>query len=101
MNRLIAVITGKSKVNIESIITILPQVAIFLISIQLVFMQFMQSKDSYLQNQYRSQIQESTLIGGGRMVISSTLRDQPTFLASLIKVKAKTISIAIDENSIN
>lgn len=96
-----AVITGKSKGNIESIITILPQVAIFLISLQLVLMQFMQSKSAYLHNQDSSEIQESPLIGGGKMVISSTLRDQPTFLANLIKVKAKSISIAIDENSIN
>ena len=96
-----AIISGKSKGNIESIITILPQVAIFLISIQLVFMQLIQSKDAYLHNQYSSEIQESPLIGGGKMLISSTLRDQPTFLANLIKVKAKSISIAIDENSIN
>ena len=95
------IFAGKSKGNIESIITILPQVAIFLISIQLVFMQLIQSKDAYLHNQVRSEIQESPLIGGGKMVISSTLRDQPTFLANLIKVKAKSISIAIDENSIN
>ena len=39
---------NKSRGNIESFITILPQVAIFLISIQLVFMQFTQSKDAYL-----------------------------------------------------
>jgi hypothetical protein len=96
-----AIFKRKSKGNIESIITILPQVAIFLISFQLVFMQFMQSKDAYLLNKDRSEIQESPLIGGGKMVISSELREQPTFLANLIKVKAKTMSIAIDENSIN
>ena len=111
MNRLIEIFTGKSKGNVESIITILPQVAIFLISFQLVFMQFMQSKGAYLINQdspvsfantdTRFEVQESPLIGGGKILISTALRDQPTFLANLIKVKAKSISIAIDENSIN
>ena len=111
MRRLFYFLRGKSPGNIESFISILPQVAIFLISIQLVLMQFIQSKDRYLHFQESSissikaedkfEFQETPLIGGGKIVISTSVSEQPTFLANLIKVKARSISIAIDENSLN
>lgn len=111
MRIIINFLRGRSKGNVESFITILPQVAIFLMSIQLVLMQFVQSKDRYFHNPEFSQstkksadqfqTQELPLIGGGKIVISSSVREQPFFLGNLIKIKSKSISVAVDENSIN
>ena len=102
---------NKSRGNIESFITILPQVAIFLISIQLVFMQFTQSKDAYLlhgrdssfplNTAYKIGYKEEPLIGGGKVKVLSTVKSQPIFLANLLTIKAQTNSIELDESSIN
>jgi hypothetical protein len=109
--KLKAAIRSKSQGNVESTITILPQVAIFLISIQLVFMQFSQSKDAYLlHGQVNSsssnpesdvEYREESLIGGGKLKVSTRLKNQPVFLSNLISIKAKTTSIELDESAIN
>lgn len=80
-------------------------------TIQLVLMQFNQSKDRYLHNPEFSlstkinadkyDAQEQSLIGGGKIIISSSVREQPLFLTNLIKIQSRSIAIAIDENSLN
>ena len=102
---------NKSHGNIESFITILPQVAIFLISIQLVFMQFIQSKDAYLLHGRDSsaplnaadkiEYKEEPLIGGGKVKVVTTVKSQPIFLSNLLTIKAQTNSIELDESSIS
>ena len=102
---------NKSRGNIESFITILPQVAIFLISIQLVFMQFTQSKDAYLLHGRdssaplnaadRIEYKEEPLIGGGKVKVVTTVKSQPIFLSNLLTIKAQTNSIELDESSIS
>ena len=101
----------KSRGNVESFITILPQVAIFLISIQLVLMQFSQSKNAYLLHAKDSTIlttstenigyQEESLIGGGKVKVVTNIKSQPIFLSNLLTIKDRTSSIELDESSIN
>jgi hypothetical protein len=111
LSKLTKVILKKSHGNIESSITILPQVAIFLISIQLVFMQFAQSTDAYLLHGRVSsallnaadkiEYKEEPLIGGGRVKVFSAVKSQPIFLSNLLTIKSQTNSIELDESSIN
>jgi len=101
----------KSRGNVESFITILPQVAIFLISIQLVLMQFTQSKNAYLlhskdptnltNSTENIGYQEESLIGGGKVKVVTNIKSQPIFLSNLLTIKARTSSIELDESSIN
>jgi hypothetical protein len=102
---------NESRGNIESFITILPQVVIFLISIQLIFMQFTQSKDAYLLHARdfsaplnaaeKIKYKEEPLIGGGKVKVVTTVKSQPLFLSNLPTIKAQTNSIELDESSIN
>lgn len=78
---------------------------------QLVFMQFSQSKDAYLLHGRDSsaplnaagkiEYKEELLIGGGRVKVFSAVKSQPIFLSNLLTIKAQTNSIELDESSIN
>jgi len=104
-------LTGANKGNIESFMTILPQVAIFLLSLQLVCMQLFQSTDTYLENKdseisypqdrNRSKLSELKLIGGGKVIASTTTREPLSFFAQLTNIRSQTFSVLIDESSIS
>jgi hypothetical protein len=80
-------------------------------SIQLVFMQFAQSKDAYLlhgkgassfaQSTDNFGYQEESLIGGGKIKVYSSVKNQPIFLSNLLNIKSKTSTIELDESSIS
>jgi hypothetical protein len=91
--------------------TILPQVAIFLLSLQLVSMQFFQSTNSYLENKdseisnqldrSKNRLVEFELIGGGNVITSTTIRDNSSLFAKLTNIKSQTFSVLVDESSIS
>ncbi len=111
MIRRIKLLTGESRGNIESFMTILPQVLIFLLSLQLVSMQLIQSTGTYLENKVsdisyppgrNSNISsEIKLIGGGRVITSTTTRELSSFFANLTSIKSQTFSLLVDESSIS
>jgi len=91
--------------------TILPQVAIFLLSLQLVSMQLFQSTNTYLenkdsdishhQNRNSNESNEIALIGGGKIISLTTPREQLSFFAKLTNIKSQTFSVRLDESSIS
>jgi hypothetical protein len=109
--RRIKLLTGESKGNIESFMTILPQVAIFLLSLQLISMQLFQSTGTYLENQDSDishhqdknikRSKEIALIGGGKIISSTTPREHLSFFAKLTNIKSQTFSVRLDESSIS
>jgi hypothetical protein len=107
----IRLLNGESKGNIESFMTILPQVAIFLLSMQLISMQLFQSTGTYLENQdsdiphhqnrNSNESNEIALIGGGKIISSTTPREHLSFFAKLTNIKSQTFSVRLDESSIS
>jgi hypothetical protein len=104
-------ITSESKGSVESVLTILPQLAIFLLSLQLISMQFIQSSGSYLENNQvigknaKQNIGNTSsyvnLIGGGRIIVSTSKREHLNFYSKLTNTKSQTFSVVVDEASIN
>lgn len=100
-----------SKGNVESFLTILPQVVIFLISLQLVFLALNRNVGGYLDQKKISEsaigmsnqqdFERFSMIGGGDILIKNREVNQQRFLTFFWPSKAKLLSIVIDESSIN
>lgn len=100
----------KSRGNVESILTILPQVAIFLISLQIVFLYLNRGTETYLGQSAISraavggsdrQVYEySPLIGGGNVLIKNKSVRQLSLMEIFQPSRFKQLSIVVDETSI-
>lgn len=100
----------KSRGSVESFITIIPQVIIFLIMFQLVFMQFQVIKDTYISQGKisRSAIYgtgdnfiRKPLIGGGSILLLERTTDVSKFIDISTPARKKVVAIAVDENDKN
>lgn len=100
-------ITGKSRGSVESFITLIPQVLIFLIMFQLVFMQFSFIKDTHTVQGELSraaikggnyQYERYPLAGGGSVLMLSKNSVIEKFLDFNSISKKKVIAIAVDED---
>lgn len=101
-----------SKGNVESFLTILPQVVIFLISLQLLFLSMNRNIGGYLDQKKISEsaIQSSkgggedyerlSMIGGGELLIRNREVNQQNLLSFFWPSKVKLLSIVVDESSI-
>ncbi|CAB4687061.1 MAG: hypothetical protein F2658_03920 [Actinobacteria bacterium] len=101
-----------SKGNVESFLTILPQVVIFLISLQLLFLSMNRNIGGYLDQKKISEsaIQRSkggnedyerlSMIGGGELLIRNREVNQQNLLSFFWPSKVKLLSIVVDESSI-
>lgn len=101
-----------SKGNVESFLTILPQVVIFLISLQLLFLSMNRNIGGYLDQKKISEsaIQNSeggnedyerlSMIGGGELLIRHREVNQQNLLSFFWPSKIKLLSIVVDESSI-
>jgi hypothetical protein len=111
-------LSSQSRGNIESFISILPQVAIFLLSLQLISMQLSQSTTSYLdtkevysgnaesnssslQEKINVKFDDYELIGGGKLRKSTIYKEHPSLISYFSNLRSKTISVQVDELSIN
>jgi hypothetical protein len=111
-------LSGKSGGNIESFISILPQVAIFLLSLQLISMQLSQSTTSYidrkefymdegksnptsLRGKANTKFEDFELMGGGKVRTATIYKEHPTLIAFFTNLRSKSISVEVDELSIN
>jgi hypothetical protein len=100
----------KSRGNIESILTILPQVAIFLISLQIVFLYLHRGTSTYLDQRViaraavgisdRQDYEYAPLIGGGNLLIMNKSVSQYSLMEIFHPSKLKLLSIVVDETSI-
>ena len=101
---------SESRGSVESILTLIPQLVVFLIMFQLVIMQFGVVKESYLSQGDISKIAISgdkagytryPLVGGGSVLL---LKKQNTF-QKVIDFKSaatqKVLAIAVDEHDRN
>jgi hypothetical protein len=110
--------SGKSRGNIESLISILPQVAIFLLSLQLITMQLSQSTTSYidrkefyvdegksnpssLRSKAHTKFEDIELMGGGKVRTATIYKEHPTLIAFFTNLTSKSVSVEVDERSIN
>lgn len=105
-----------SKGNIESFLTILPQVVIFLISLQLLFLSMNRNIGGYLDQKKISEtaMQSGTgggigdqqdyerlsMIGGGELLVRNREVNQQNLLSFFWPSKVKLLSIVVDESSI-
>ncbi len=105
-----------SKGNVESFLTILPQVVIFLISLQLLFLSMNRNIGGYLDQKKISEaaMQSSarsgmggqqdyerlSMIGGGELLIRNREVSQRNLLSRFWPSKVKLLSIVVDESSI-
>ncbi len=105
-----------SKGNIESFLTILPQVVIFLISLQLLFLAMNRNIGGYLDQKKiseaamqrgiesgmgdRQDYERLSMIGGGELLIRNREVSQQNLLNLFWPSKAKLLSIVVDESSI-
>ena len=99
-----------SKGNVESFLTILPQVVIFLISLQLVFLALNRNIGGYLDQKEIAQIaigvssqqdyERFPMAGGGELLIRNTEVNQQNLLSYFWPSKVKLLSIVVDESSI-
>jgi hypothetical protein len=100
----------KNNGSIESFLTILPQIAVFLISLQLILMQMIRSTNSYLSNDQsisssvssatESQLISTPLIGGGEILSLRNTVNQSSFSRLLYGIKSQNFSIVINESKI-
>lgn len=101
-----------SKGNVESFLTILPQVVIFLISLQLLFLSMNRNIGGYLDQKKISEsamqsgagtnenYERLSMIGGGELLIRNREVNQQNLLNFFWPSKAKLLSIVVDESSI-
>lgn len=98
---------GKSKGSVESFITLIPQVLIFLIMFQLVFMQFGFIKDTHTMqgelskaaiNGGSQEYERYPLAGGGSVLMLNKNSAIEKFLDFNSISKRKIIAIAVDED---
>lgn len=103
-------IFGKSKGSVESFLTLIPQVFVFLIMFQLVFMQFKVIKDTYLTQGSISKIAiagdsrdyvRHSLIGGGSLIIFDQSESINKFVDFGTSASRKIVAIAVDEDEHN
>lgn len=100
----------KSRGSVESFITIIPQVIVFLIMLQLVFMQFQVIKNTYIS---QGKISKSAIYGTGDNFIrkpligggSILLLESTTYVSKFIDIstpaRQKVVSLAVDEDDKN
>jgi len=100
-------IIGKSRGSVESFITLIPQVLIFLIMFQLVFMQFGFIKDTHtIQGELSKaaikggseEYERYPLAGGGSVLMLSKNSAIEKFLDFNSISRKKIIAIAVDED---
>jgi hypothetical protein len=99
-----------SKGNVESFLTILPQVVIFLISLQLVFLALNRNIGGYLDQKEIAQTaigvsnqqiyERFPMVGGGELLIRNREVIQQNLLSYFWPSKVKILSIVVDESSI-
>jgi hypothetical protein len=99
-----------SKGNVESFLTILPQVVIFLISLQLVFLALNRNIGGYLDQKEIAQTaigvsnqqdyERFPMAGGGELLIRNREVNQQNLLSYFWPSKVKLLSIVVDESSI-
>ena len=99
-----------SRGNVESFLTILPQVVIFLISLQLVFLALNRNIGGYLDQKEIAQTaigvsnqrdyERFSLAGGGDLLIRNRDVKQQNLLSYFWPSKVQLISIVVDESSI-
>ena len=100
----------KSRGNVESILTILPQVAIFLISLQIVFLYLNRGTGTYLDQSAISRAavgittgqdyEYAPLIGGGNVLIRNKNVSQRSLMEIFQPSRLKQLSIVDDETGI-
>ena len=100
----------KSRGSVESFITIIPQVFVFLVMFQLVFMQFQVITDTYISQGKisRSAIYgtgdnfiRKPLIGGGSILLLEKTTEVSKFIDISTPARKKVVAIAVDENDKN
>ena len=98
---------AKSRGSVESFLTIIPQVFIFLIMFQLVFVQFNLMRQVHLAQAELTQVAISgkssgyiryPLIGGGSVLLRDKRSNSTKFVDFSSLVTKKVVSIAIDED---
>jgi hypothetical protein len=105
-------IRAQSEGNVESSLTLLPMVGIFLLCLQLIFMQMSRSTQAYLfqggigtaaikTSSTIGDFSRVKLIGGGIIIIAEQETKQPAFSNFLNKSDSYSFGLAIDESSIS
>jgi hypothetical protein len=98
---------GKSRGSVESFLIIIPQVFIFLIMFQLVFVQFSLMRQVHLSQAELTQVAilgkssgyvRYPLIGGGSVLLLDKRSNSTKFVDFSSLVSKKVVSIAIDED---
>ena len=96
----------------------MPQVAIFLLSLQLISMQLSQSTTSYidrkefyidekisnpssLRGNANTKFEDFELMGGGKVRTATKYKEHPTLISFFTNLRSKSISVEVDELSIN
>lgn len=101
---------AQSRGSVESLLTILPQVFVFLVMFQLVFMQFNVMTDTNLSqgnlariaiNGQSGNYQRFPLIGGGSVLIADQQKSVKKFIDFNLISTRKVLAIALDEDESN
>ena len=100
---------NKSRGSVESFITVIPQVFIFLVMFQLIFMQFSVMRDSNLSQGEvaragisgdNGEFERYQLIGGGSLLVVNKQKSLDKFIDFNYRANKKTVAVAFDEESI-
>ena len=101
---------GKSLGSVESFLTIMPQIFVFLIMFQLVFMQFNLMRGTHLsQGELANtaivggsdQYSRYQLLGGGSVLLLENRKLIPKFIDFINPNSRRVIAIAVDEDESN
>lgn len=101
---------GESRGSAESFLTITPQIFVFLIMFQLIFMQFNIMRDSHLSQGELANTAISgdgakysryPLVGGGSLLLREDLKGIPKFIDFTNPQTKRVVAIAVDEDERN
>jgi hypothetical protein len=101
---------AQSRGSVESLLTLLPQVFVFLVMFQLIFMQFNVMKDTNLAQGELARIaingesgdyQRYPLIGGGSVLVADQKKNVKKFIDFANLSNRQVLAIAVDEDESN